>query len=80
LPDAKCGEAVAAFVQLEPNADITPEDVQDFARAKIAPYKVPQYVWMVNEYPLTASGKIQKFILREMAQERVAALATEGAE
>ncbi len=78
VPDAKFGEAVAAFVQLEPDADVTPEDVQDFARAKIAPFKVPQYVWMVNEYPLTASGKIQKFILREMAQERIAS-ETEGA-
>ncbi|MCD8141075.1 MAG: AMP-binding protein [Planctomycetaceae bacterium] len=78
VPDAKFGEAVAAFVMLEPDADVTPEDVQDFARAKIAPFKVPQYVWMVNEYPLTASGKIQKFILREMAQERIAS-ETEGA-
>ncbi len=77
-PDPKFGEVVAAFVVLQPNADVTPEDIQDVARAKIAPYKVPQYVWLVNEYPLTASGKVQKYILREMAQERIKAL-KEGA-
>ena len=41
------------------------------ARAKIAPYKVPQYVWMVDEFPLTTSGKVQKFKLREMAAANV---------
>ncbi len=78
-PDEVFGEAVAAFVILHPDADVTPEDVQDFARAKIAPYKVPQYVWMIDEYPLTASGKVQKYILREMAQEKIAAMKQEGA-
>ncbi|MCD7897664.1 MAG: AMP-binding protein [Planctomycetaceae bacterium] len=78
-PDEVFGEAVAAFVILHPDADVTPEDVQDFARAKIAPYKVPQYVWMIDEYPLTASGKVQKYILREMAQERIEAMKQEGA-
>ena len=76
-PDAKFGEAVAAFVILHEGADVTPEDLQDYARAKIAPYKVPQYVWFVNEFPLTTSGKIQKFVLREMAAERIAAMAGE---
>ena len=77
VPDAKFGEAVGAFVILDEGADVTPEDIQDFARAKIAPYKVPQYVWMVDGYPLTASGKVQKYILREMAAERVQAMARE---
>ncbi len=70
-PDAKYGEAVAAFVILHPGVDIKAEDIQDFARAKIAPYKVPQYVWFINEFPLTTSGKIQKFKLREMAAENL---------
>ena len=73
-PDAKLGEVVAAFVILHPDADVNPEDIQDFARAKIAPYKVPQYVWIVNEYPLTASGKVQKYLLREMATEKIEAM------
>jgi fatty-acyl-CoA synthase len=70
-PDAKFGEAVAAFVILQPDAKVAPEDIQDFARAKIAPYKVPKYVWFVDSFPLTASGKIQKYILRQMAAERI---------
>ena len=77
-PDAKLGEAVAAFVIAEADADLTAEDMQDFARAKIAPYKVPQYIWFVNEFPLTTSGKVQKFVLREMAAERIAAMQAEG--
>ena len=71
VPDARFGEAVAAFVILHPGVEAAPEDIQDFARAKIAPYKVPQYVWMIDSYPLTASGKVQKYLLREMAMERV---------
>ena len=73
-PDPVFGEAVAAFIILHPEADVAPEDVQDFARAKIAPYKVPQYVWIINEFPLTTSGKVQKFLLREMAEERIKAM------
>ena len=72
-PDPRFGEAVAAFVSLHPGADVKPEDVQDFARARISPFKVPQYVWIVDEFPLTTSGKVQKFKLREMAAERVRA-------
>ncbi len=78
-PDPKFGESVVAFVIRQPDSGITPEDVQDYARAKIAPYKVPQYVWIVDEYPLTASGKVQKYLLREMAAERVKTLNEEGA-
>ncbi len=70
-PDRKFGEAVCAFVILHPGENVTIEEIQDFARAKMAPYKVPQYVWIIEEFPLTTSGKIQKFILREMAEKRI---------
>ena len=46
---------------------LTEEDVIDFRRGKIARYKVPKYIFFVNEYPMTASGKIQKYKLREMS-------------
>ncbi len=77
-PDRLLGEVVAAFVILHPDADVTAEDIRDFARAKIAPYKVPQYIWLVNEFPLTASGKVQKYLLREMAEERIRGLGEGG--
>ncbi|MCK9152033.1 AMP-binding protein [Methanobacterium alcaliphilum] len=69
IPDEKYGEIVGAFVIKDENADIQEEDVRDFAMAKIARYKVPKHVFIIDELPLTASGKVQKFKLREMAVE-----------
>lgn len=71
VPDAKYGEVVGAFVRRAPGADITEGDVQEFARARMARYKAPRYVFFVDEFPLTASGKIQKYKLREMAAEAI---------
>ncbi|HIH62222.1 MAG TPA: AMP-binding protein, partial [Methanobacteriales archaeon] len=67
IPDEKYGEIVGAFVIKEENADIKEEDVRDYAIERIARYKVPKHVFFVEEFPLTASGKVQKFKLREMA-------------
>lgn len=67
IPDKKYGEIVGAFIIPTDDADITEEDVRDFAIAKIARYKVPKHVFFVKEYPMTASGKVQKFKLKEMA-------------
>ena len=71
VPDAKYGEVVGAFVRKAPGADITESDVQEFARARMARYKAPRYVFFVEQFPLTASGKIQKYKLREMAAEAI---------
>jgi fatty-acyl-CoA synthase len=70
VPDEKYGEKVAAAVQLRQDSELTAEDVKDFCRENIARYKVPEYVDFVEEYPMTASGKIQKYKLREAAVER----------
>ncbi len=72
IPDAKYGEVVGAFIIRKEASDLTEEDVQDFARSRIASYKKPKYVFFVDEYPLTASGKVQKYKLREIARERLA--------
>ncbi len=69
VPSRKMGEEVGAFIKLKPGASLEPEDIADYCRGKISRYKVPKYVTFVEEYPMTASGKIQKFKLREMAQE-----------
>ena len=69
IPDEKYGEIVGAFIVKDENSDITEEDVRDFALARIARYKVPKHVFFVEDYPLTASGKIQKFKLRDLAVE-----------
>ena len=70
VPDEKYGEKVAAAVHLRNDSDLTAEDIKDYCRENIANYKVPEYVDFVEEYPMTASGKIQKYKLREAAVER----------
>jgi fatty-acyl-CoA synthase len=71
IPDEKYGELVGAFIIREENADIKEEDVQDYSIERIARYKVPKHVFFVDEFPLTVSGKVMKFKLREMASECV---------
>ena len=67
VPDEKYGEQVAAFIRVKEGEQLTPEEVRAFCEGKIARYKIPRHVFFVDEYPMTASGKIQKFRLREMA-------------
>ncbi|MCL2503429.1 MAG: AMP-binding protein [Coriobacteriia bacterium] len=71
VPDPKYGEVVGAFIKRFEGSEITESDVQEFSRARLARYKAPRYVFFVDEYPESASGKIQKFRLREMAAELV---------
>jgi len=65
----KYGEEVAAFIIQKPGANLAPEDVRDACRGKIAWHKIPKYVAFVDGYPMTASGKIQKYKLRELSAE-----------
>jgi fatty-acyl-CoA synthase len=67
VPDRKYGEQVMAAIILKKGVTMTEEEVREFCRGKIANYKVPYYVRFVDEYPMTASGKIQKFKLRDLA-------------
>jgi fatty-acyl-CoA synthase len=67
VPSKKYGEEVGAFIILDEGAKLTEDEVRDWCRGKIARYKIPKYVFFVKEYPLTGSGKIQKFKLRELS-------------
>jgi len=67
VPDSKYGEVPGAFIILKEGYNLLPDDIQDYCRGKIAKYKIPKYIAFVKEYPLTASGKIQKFKLREIS-------------
>ena len=69
--DEKYGEIPVAFVILNRGKTLAEEDVRDFVRQHLAAYKVPRHVFFVDEYPLTASGKIQKYKLREQSQALV---------
>ena len=79
VPSSKYGEEVGAFIILKEKASLTEDDVKDFCRGKISRHKVPRYVFFVNDYPMTASGKIQKFKLREMSVEWLKARGVEVA-
>jgi fatty-acyl-CoA synthase len=70
VPSKKYGEEVGAFIILKDGADVTGSDVKDFCRGQIARYKIPKYVAFVDSFPLTASGKVQKYKLQEQSLER----------
>lgn len=67
IPSKKYGEEVGAFIILKDDQALTEEDVIDFCRGKISRHKIPKYVFFMDEYPMTASGKIQKYKLRQMS-------------
>ncbi|MFC0876283.1 AMP-binding protein [Saccharicrinis sp. FJH2] len=69
VPSPKYGEQVGAFVILDENSSLTESDVMDYCRGKIARFKIPKYVFFVSGYPMTASGKIQKYKLGEQGLE-----------
>ncbi len=71
ITSKRYGEEVGAFVILHPGVSVTEEDVRDFCRGQISRYKIPRYVFFVDSYPLTSSGKIQKYLLREMGVKKV---------
>lgn len=69
VPSNKYGEEVGAFIVIKENSSLEDSDVIDFCRGKISRYKIPKYVHFLKDYPMTASGKIQKFKLTEMSEE-----------
>ncbi len=81
VPDERYGEEIMAWVRLKENANIGSEDLREFCSGTIAHYKIPRYWKFVECYPLTVTGKVQKFKLREAAiadleLEKVAAFQT----
>jgi len=72
IASEKYGEEVGAFIILHKGAEISEEEVRDFCRGKIGRFKIPKYVFFVDSYPLTSSGKIQKYLLREMGNRLAA--------
>jgi fatty-acyl-CoA synthase len=65
VPDAKYGEEVCAWIVLKPGQDATEGEIRDFCRDQIAHYKVPRYIRFVEEMPMTVTGKVQKFVMRD---------------
>ncbi len=78
VPDEKYGEQVMAWVTTKPGTTLTEEEVKAFCRGQIAHFKVPAHVAFIDEYPMTVTGKIQKFKLREMAIQDLGLESTTG--
>ncbi len=71
VPDAIFGEEVVAWIILKEGVEVTDEDIREFCKGKISRHKIPRYFEFTNAYPMTASGKIQKYRLREQAKEKI---------
>jgi fatty-acyl-CoA synthase len=70
IPDERYGEELCAWVKLRAGETLTAEDVREFCREQIAHYKIPRHIRFVDEFPMTVTGKMQKFIMRDrMAEE-----------
>jgi len=67
VPSKKYGEAVGAFIILHEDSKLEESDIRDFCKGKIAHYKIPKYIFFIKEFPMTGSGKIQKFKLKELS-------------
>ncbi len=69
VPDSKYGEELCAWIILSDGQSASEEDIVEFCRGQIAHYKIPRYIRFVDEYPMTVTGKIQKFVMRERMVE-----------
>ena len=79
LPDRKMGEELCAWIRLAAGETCTEEDIRTFCQDRIAHYKIPRYIRFVDEFPMTVSGKVQKFLIREQMSRELNGSAGAGA-
>lgn len=77
-PDEKYGEEVCAWIKLREGQTTTAEEIRDFCKGQIAHFKIPRYVKFVDEFPMTITGKVQKFVMRDMMAKELAGEAQDG--
>jgi len=71
VPDPRYGEEICAWIKLKGGQTATPEEIREFCKGQIAHYKIPRYIEFVPEFPMTITGKIQKFVMREQTIEKL---------
>ncbi|MGH8929730.1 MAG: AMP-binding protein [Egibacteraceae bacterium] len=71
VPDEKYGEQVLACIRIREGATLTEDDIKDYCRGQIAHFKIPHYVQFVEAFPMTVTGKVQKFKIRESASKQL---------
>jgi fatty-acyl-CoA synthase len=74
VPDDKYGEQVAAWVQVREGASLTAEEIREHCAGQITHFKIPRYIKLVNEFPMTVTGKMQKFVMRDAYAEELKAI------
>ncbi len=79
VPDKKYGEEVAAWIRLQPGDAVDEEGIRDFCQGKLEYFKIPRYIRFVEEFPMTITGKVQKFVMRERMAEELGCTAKEHA-
>ena len=75
IPDARMGEEVCAWIQLRPGETLAAEDVKEFCSGQITHFKIPSHIRFVDEYPMTVTGKIQKFKMSEIMSAELSSAA-----
>ena len=71
VPDEKYGEQVATWVQTKPGTNLSAQDIREYCSGQITHFKVPKYIKLVDEFPMTVTGKMQKFIMRDAFAEEL---------
>ena len=71
LPDQRFGEELCAWIIVKPGETLDEDGIREFCKGRIAHYKVPKYIRFVDEFPMTVTGKIQKFRIRELMIEEL---------
>jgi fatty-acyl-CoA synthase len=71
VPDAKYGEELCAWLRVKPEATLTEDDVRAFCQGQIAHYKIPRFIRFVDSFPMTVTGKVQKYLMREQMKREL---------
>ena len=71
IPDEFYGEEIMAWIELHAGETASEAEIRDFCKGKIAHFKIPKYIWFVEKFPMTVTGKLQKFRMREIAVEKM---------
>ena len=71
VADDRYGEELCAWIRVKPGETLTAEDVRAFCQGQIAHNKIPRYIEFVAEFPMTVTGKVQKFIMRDVVEQKL---------
>jgi fatty-acyl-CoA synthase len=71
MPDEYYGEEVVAWIKLHAGKTASEQEIRDFCRDNLSHFKIPRYIWFVEEFPMTVTGKLQKFRMQEIAIQKM---------